>query len=547
MRIPGIDYDPIIGAATRPLAEFAYGRRGMSPRPDCDHSWWQGEYARRLEAASGEPYRESEVRAFGLFEATDAGNNVIQFARRLTRDIAFVCEKDAQGLSGPLSLEVVPSVRAAGGDEAVVIYQDIGELIWARSRIKRFWSSWVKTAAVQGDLFMEAVRNKDGTARIVWYRPASVEVTYDETGTEIVQALITVALYEGPTVDTATGVPTAGATRDRTAGLYIRRVTATRIDVWRDGVFSASESGEHFLGVCPVVHAPWLPWVEPCHGQWAASGLDAPLAQVDSALSQMQAIGTRHANPILLGEGVRVNGPDVFKPGRTISVQAGAKVSYLEANLQGIVSITEAAQQHLDNVRATLPHFALFSAGAGASGDALAMHATDYVTRINDIRGRVFDALATVTSYAWLLERGDRYQPERMIYAVAAPPPLPVDVGAEVNRLLALREKGAITVETFTARLQSLGIIPAEQSPVEYATKVATEQAELDAAAMDRMASLRVSGAVIADETDPERVAQDLDAIAQAIAEGDTAAALEELAALREVMGRGRGGSDERR
>jgi hypothetical protein len=139
------------------------------------------------------------------------------------------------------------------------------------------------------------------------------------------------------------------------------------------------------------------------------------------------------------------------------------------------------------------------------------------------------------------MDAGVAWTPDGALYRVTAPPVLPVDVSADVERTMALVERGLMTRATAIARLQSAGLIPAEQAPIDYAAAVATEQAELDAAAMDRLAGLRAQGAVIADETDPERVAQDLEAIAQAIEEGDTAAALEELAALRAVMGRGRG------
>jgi hypothetical protein len=64
------------------------------------------------------------------------------------------------------------------------------------------------------------------------------------------------------------------------------------------------------------------------------------------------------------------------------------------------------------------------------------------------------------------------------------------------------------------------------------------QRAELDAAAMARLQQLRVEGAIISDETDPERIAGDLDAIADELRsdEPDLAAVLEELATLRATI-----------
>jgi hypothetical protein len=524
-------FNPILGTTTVQTSLVA-----QANLDDFGHTEWVQRYGMRRLAYLMAPYGAGEVAYYGLFTARDPYNNVIAFTRRVNADFRFIVEKDVAAVVGPLSLEVVPAVKLVS-EEAAVILQAEGEAIWQRSGLDGWWERAVRDAAICGSMFMEAVRDGEST-RVVSYPPENCEAVYDDYGTRLVRLWVRMTVYEGSESPDAVNV------RDNIGKTIARRIDSERVDVWIDGVKQpdgVNGAGPHFFGVCPAVHVPWVPYSQPEHGLGSGEGIDAALAMADSLASQMAAIGNRHANPILLGKGVGLQGIDLFKLGRSIQFDGDGEVSYLEANLQGVTALLDQANTVMANVRATNPQFALYSAGANASGEALRTLGAGYVSYIEAIRRRVHGALALVTAYARSMAAGETWRADRAVYRVAAPPVLPADVATETERAKMLVAEGLMTRADAIRHLQRLGVVDPEQSPVEYAARIATEQAELDAAAMDRMAALRVSGAVIADETDPERVAQDLDAIAQAIAEGDTAAALEELAALREVMGRGRG------
>lgn len=525
-------YDPILGTSATPTSLVA-----QANLDDFDHRAWVRRYGSRRLAYLMAPYSQGDVQFFGLFTARDPQNNVISFTRRVNADFRFIVDKDVAAVVGPLSLEVAPAVKQASEDAATIL-QAQGEAIWQRSALEGWWERSVRDAAICGSMFLEAVRDSAGVARVVAYPPEYCEAVYDDYGTRLVRLWVRMTVYEGsesPDVNIA-------SVRDSIGKTIVRRVDAERVDVWIDGVKQpdgVNGAGPHYLGVVPVVHAPWIPYSQPEHGLGSGEGIDAALAMADSLASQMAAIGNRHANPMLVGVGVGFDGVDTFKFGRSIAIPQGADAKYLEATLTGITGLLEQATTVLANVRATNPQFALFAAGANASGEALRTLGAGYVSYIEAIRRRVHGALALATAYARAMEAGEAWRPDRAIYRVTAPPVLPADVAAETERAWTLVERGLMTRADAIRHLQRLGIVDPEQSPMEYAATVATEQAELDARAMDRLQRLRVEGAVISDETDPERIAADLDAIAAELQSEspDVPALLEELAALKAAIG----------
>ena len=471
-------------------ADYRDARDGgaVSQTPDLwTHDRWLQEYGRRLDAYTGIPYRDGEVRSMSLFQALDAGNNVIQTARRLSHDYAFVCDTDAAGASLP-SLEVAARVRAVDPDVAAEL-QELGEAVWRRSRLGVHWSRYVQRAAVMGDLHLEAVRYRDGS-RIVGYDPRCVEVEYDDAGVSILRAVVTVSMYDGP--DELGTRP-----RDRAAHTYRRVLTPERIEVYKDGKLDPEASGPHGLGVVPLVHAPWLPYVEPDHGSGSGFGLDAPLALVDSLLSQMQAIGTRHANPILLGKGFRfADDSKVFRLGNTMAIPEGADASYIEASLQGITALLDAVNVQMSNIRATFPQFMFTESGANASGEALSYRASQWESHIRDIRGRVYGALAEVTERCRCLDAGVAYSDALQPYRCVGGAILPRSVRAELEVVNLAVSSGLMRRGDAVARLQSLGLLDPQTDPAEYAAQVQTESAEIDAAAVDRLRSLAEAGLI---------------------------------------------------
>lgn len=526
-----LEWDPIRGTRTLPTAQHARRRE----YPDRDHAAWIDLYALRRRAYLMEDYSAEERRSLGLFAATDTLGNVIAHTRRLCRDLAFVVDKDVAAVARPLSLEVVPAVVDEVQREAL---QAAGEAIWARSALQEGLELRTRDAAICGSMCLEAVRVRGAAGvevRIVAYAPESVEVRYDdETGTEIVEAIVRLRMMQPPPVDVNGAIAPA---RSGTMRTYVRHLTRTEVRVYVDGVYDPAQSGPHFLGRVPLVHASWIPYQDPEHGIGSAWALNDLVSGVDSLVSQMHAIGTRHANPLLVGVGVRFDGPDTFKFGRSIGIPPGADAKYLEATMAGVSVLLEQSQAQLRTVRDTLPHFGLFNAGSNASGEALRTLGADFVSYIEGIRSRVYGAIAKVTAYALAMERNTAYLGP--VFVVGAGPVLPPDQASTIATLRDLVADGLLRRSDAIRHLQRIGLIPAEQSPEAYEASIVTSEAERDARAMDRLDDLRARGVVASDASDPERLGADLDALVEELtgAEPDLAGVVEELRALKAMLG----------
>jgi hypothetical protein len=325
----------------------------------------------------------------------------------------------------------------------------------------------------------------DGGARVVAYDPRFCWAEYDlATGTELEKWTMVAPFTDEWTIG-PDGVP-RGA---RGVHTYARVVDRETVTVYEDGRMTSQEP--HGLGVVPVVHLPYQPYVDPAHGMWAAPGLDAPLAQIDSLMTMLGAVMNRHASPILVARGFKIGSGSPFEHGRVINgIPAGGDAAYLEASLSGLDAAVAAAQQQRESVRQTLPEFLFTEAGAASSGAALSLRASQFVAKMSEIRSRWLDGIATVTEYARAMDAGRAYDPTPTI-AVTGGPILPTDAGPEIAQVQGLYDAGLLTLDDTVEHLQRLGMVPADVDPVEYAERLrarSRDTAEAEAVAVERIA-----------------------------------------------------------
>lgn len=437
--------------------------------PESDDDWVQ-EYNRRHRAYVGEPYSVSEIKHLHLFRALDESGDILAETRRLTQDYRFVCDTDTAALLGDgLSLQ--------GDDDRD---RAEGNAVWRRSGVRRHAERFGRELAVKGDLFFEAILGADGAGRVVAYSPEHVTVSYDPvTGTNIERAVVTIPYFEDRQIDDFGNLGDDHAVMH----IYRRVVTSNRIDVYRDGVHSAAESGDNALGTPTVVHVPFLPYTDPSHGLNAAYRLDEALALIDSLLTQIQAIGARHGNPLLMSSGAKVDtGSDILKLGRTVNGPAGWELGYVEPTFAGISSLLDTVQQHRETLRETLPEFLFTESGANSSGSALNFRASQFVAKMRPIRGRFHEAIATVTEYALHLERGTRPgENDSIRLRVEAGDILPANVTATLEQLRIVEDSlGGLLPVDRVAALQRVGLIPRDADPQAYADALEAIQAGTD-------------------------------------------------------------------
>ena len=449
------------------------------------HEEWVDRYGWLHSAYIGEPYTTTDMKALGLFRALDPNGDVIAETTRLTRDIQHVVDIDAQALAGnTLTLDLAEG-RSNEADRTA------GLNVWRRSRLQRLKGRWARWCASMGDVMLEAVRTKAEApydVKIVAYDPRMVRVEYDlETGTEIERAVIVVPHFSAPTL-TSDGVPLY----DGRLHVYIRTLTRDAITVTYDGKPVAEESGVHGLGVVPLVHLPFVPYVDPCHGLWAAPGLEQSLALVDSLLTQVGAIGNRYASPMWVAKGFTIaDGSDIGKVGRVLSgVPADGDFRPVEANLGGVVALLKAAQEAREMARSSLPEFLFSEAGANASGSSLSFRAASFVAKMSEVRGRWYPGLAEVTEMAVAMERGAEFDPLEPLFEVTAPPILPVLLQSELTSIHEVWQNGGLLREDYIGHLQRLGIVRAGVDAAQYAADTEEEQTAAAAAAQPGIDSL---------------------------------------------------------
>jgi len=445
------------------------------------HEEWRDWQCRLHDAYLGVPYSLGEIQGWHLFRALDTSGNILAETRRLTRDIAFVVDTDTTALAGA-SWSLEPQDGTEGGDNAAV---EAGLEVWRRSRVQQQKARWAKTAATMGSVVIEAVgmspERGNRQTTLVAYDPRWCRLEYDvETGTELQRVVVEFEYFDEGEVRDGRFV------ENPVQHTYTREITRSEVTVWVDGEVQDGESGPHGQTVVTAVHLPFLLLPsDPCHGLWAAPGLEHSLSNVDSLLTQVAAIGNRHANPLLTVWGAKLEGGggDVFQHGRIINgLPVGGDARYIEASLTGVSALLQAAEQAREQAKATLPEFLFTEAGANSSGSALNFRAAQFVAKMEEVRGRWFDAVAQITEVAIAMDTGTAWDPDDRLLRVSAPPVLPVNMTEELANLVSLMGEKLLTKRDAVTRLQRLGWVPDDRDVDEYLAELQTDrQGEVDA------------------------------------------------------------------
>lgn len=450
-------------------------------------SEWSEHYARREAAYRGGLYDRVQREAWRLFEARDPAGELIAETRRLTRDVQHVVDVDASALSASWTLEPTHE-----GTDALA---EAGLSIWRRSGVIERRAQWARVGASLGDHHIEAVRMAPGDVRLVAYDPRFVHVEYDEaTGTQIERVIVQMAVMDAPDVSGGRLVESGRVS------MITRVLDRELVRVWEDGVL-VSEA-PHGLDVVPWVHLPFLPYTDPAHGMWAAPGLDGPVAAVDSMLAAIGAVANRHGAPILHVSGAKLDtsGDSVFQPGRVLATPSGVGAGYIEATLTGLDTLLASAQQARAQARETLPEFLFVEAGATASGAALSMRATQFVSKMSEVRERWYSGVSRATEMALAMQR-EATLDEAPKIRISAPPVLPADSRGESAVIRELYEGGYLLLEDAVQALQRLGYVPADVDPADYAEQLR------DRGRAEREAETEAVRAIAEAATPPRRAA----------------------------------------
>lgn len=430
--------------------------------PETDQGW-QERYNWLWDWYSGMPYGHGDVKYLRLFKSVDTSGETIAMAERLNRDAQFVVDTDVHALAGGRwSLE--PSRGTGAG------LLRAGESVWRRSDLQSHRASWIRSTCSMGDTFLEAIRDAEGRSRIVAYDPRHCQARYSADGLTLIELTVRI-----PYLDLE-GVPR----------VYERIVTADGIEAVEltesgERAPLLSESGDHGLGVAPVVHLRCQPVVGiPEHSLWSGHGLDRYIAAMDSMLAQIRAIAHRYAHPHMVVKGLRLtdtlgDGGGVEQLGRRYEIPADTDIEYLEAGMGAIAPLWETLRDYGDSVRATIPEFTLAGSGANTSGRALEFRADQFRRKMSDLATRTHDPVALVTQYAVEMERDRAHDPGRRMYRIGSPPPLPIDQAARLSMVQQAFGAGLLKREDAVRHMQALGLVDEEQDAAAYADALEPE------------------------------------------------------------------------
>ncbi len=427
------------------------GHVSVNAYPDSEEKW-QRRYGWLWDCYAAKPYSSSDIQALHLFVAKDDNDEEIDSSRRLSRDFQHIVDTDVRALAVRLSLEA--SLGGSASPERVAE----GEAVWRRTKLHDRLSSWARDFAVMGDLFLEPVP-KPGGSELVAYDPRHVTVRYSDDGTTLEHAHIRVPFVE-----------------DGVMRVYHREITATAVTAWEDddtqpGGRRANEADSytHALGVVPFVHVRFTPFGPPEHGLSAAHAVTEAIAAQDSLLSQIRAITNRYANPQLVLAGAKLAAGAELRFGRVFNLPPGADAKYLEASLGQIQALWQVVSEYGDKVRGTICEFMFSGSGANTSGRALDLRADQFRLKMEEVRGRLYGAIAYATQLAVLLDDRDTYDAADEWYRIKAPPVLPIDAASRMALLTQANTLGAISRVDLVRQMQALGLVDEQQDPQAYA------------------------------------------------------------------------------
>lgn len=419
---------------------------------------WMDRYNWLWRWYTGEPYDEIDYEALRLWRATDDVGDIMQITSRMSLDASFVVDTNVRALAGRRwSLQSAPmgqlNLRA-------------GEAVWRRAGLQAHRSEWMRTLAALGDVHLHAALNADGRGTIVAYDPRHVHTEYAVDG-KLRSAHVRIPYFGA---DDGKG--------NRPLNIYHRVVTANDIEAWEEtedgGRMPLPESGRNPLGVVPWVHLRYdgvTGFYE--HGRSAMSGLELPLAAVDSMMAHIQAISQRYASPHVVFDGVDPGSDDPSMFGRNLIIPPGGNVRYLEAGMGALAPLWQIVHEYLSDVRGTIPEFTLAGSGANTSGRALEFRADQFRRKAGDIQARVWEGVAWVTEYAVAMESGARIADDEPGYRVVGPPPLPMDDEARTRIVQAALSAGIMKPVDGVRALQAIGVLDEEIDAVSYARDLA--------------------------------------------------------------------------
>ena len=472
------------------------------PAPN-DYSAIHREQQRRMRVFAAEPYTDADCVRFFLFQTRDPVTGDPQHrTRRVSTMLQFLVSVSAAALGGSCSLNVAPGqfertpdplnarLLVPGPIEKATL--EAGNAIWRRSCVEERIEEWATAAAAVGDAFFEVGWSAEDPNLAEFYAldAHTVKVWYDSRGKHITKAVIEFK-YRPDGQDEEI--------------VYKRTITADRIVTGEDGKRTAvkgrivTEDGEfkqdveNALGICTVLHYRWAPRPgSPQLSACATTGYEDVVAKSDSASTQVSAIGTRHANPKLVGVGfspedTSVTGADGQTHGKSTDLAASIGIAqtedlrYLQVDLGGVTAFRESTAGDMRMAREECPEFLMSESGANASGTALSMRAAAFTGKHGPKMSRFRATLARAVSMCLCMERMQPWSDAADIFVVSGSTPLPLDRAAELDVLAKAIDMRVLKQSDAIAAAQGLGIGPADAEPTTYAEELRAEDRALDA------------------------------------------------------------------
>jgi hypothetical protein len=472
--------DPL---ADRRLTVLQGGSDDFTAYP-ASHAGWVNRYQYLIDAYHGETYTQQQIKELSLFRALDDDGKVIALTRRLHRDIQFIVDtaRDALAL-GEVILQKPDGITDAEYQTALNI--------WERSDVHTQGSVWSLILACCGDLYLEAARVDSGSqdVSLISYPPQNVYLEYDMvTGRRITRAIVTSEVLGDATVDYQGNVTEAPAlyTYQRTLtpdAITVESVLPDTEEGRTQRELDTSASGPHGLGVVPLTHIRCIPTIYPEHSLPVTHGIDRGLAEVDSAASQISAVGDRFGNPKPYLFGAKLGDTSaVSRFGRWLNAWGNnsdkIRAGYLEPTMQGVTQLQTALERLIRDIRLTFPEFLFVGGGstAGLSGEALRLLSTRYETKYRDIRARAYRGIERALAIGVAMERRAQFDPGRLPVIVKGPPLLPADVKARLEALKMARDLGGVSTFDIIRATQELEIARGDVTAEEYASLIAEEE-----------------------------------------------------------------------
>jgi len=408
-------------------------------------------------------YLQDEIKTLGLFEALDSSGQVTAETTRLSRDIAFICDVDAASIASD-ALQVSPV------DPKDEVTKKAAKSVWSRSKVDQERLRWSTNLVVDGEIGLETMFRADGKAVIISHPFEAYYCRYDATGTMMTEVCIQTQVVMPAIYDDK-----GDELQAETEMLYQKIITPKEYKVWIGGAYHEELSGPNLLGVIPFSRITYRDVKDGEFPLWAGYGYGDALATVDSFITQLRTLGTRHANPIMVGTNVIVdNESHLQEAGRTISIPDGAKLEWMEADLKAVDSLLKTSVEVRQRCIETLPEFLFVDAGAGASGTALSYRAQAFVAKIEPIRQKFYTALARQTAYAVVLDLKQTlgYDPDVDLIVVQGGPAIPQDIATLAKLYLEIWTAGVLSDSDLITHLQSMGIVRKDMSPAEYLAEI---------------------------------------------------------------------------